>query len=76
VRELKNLKKLLKKKYKYENIDYSDLIYEFPGKSINQLVEVTKSIIREKKNKTLSQLNICQFKVTKRNGAMEIDSQN
>jgi hypothetical protein len=75
VRELKMLKKLLKKKYKYEKIDYNDLIYEFPGKSVNQLMEVTKRIIREKNNKTLSQLHICQFKVPKIEKKMDPESQ-
>lgn len=39
-RELKQLKSTLKKQYKYKNLDYDELIYNFPGKSMHRLQEV------------------------------------
>lgn len=54
VRETKNLKRILKKEYNYENLNYEKIIYEFPGKSFARLIEVCDHIVKNRYEKTLT----------------------
>ena len=49
VRDMKKLKRIVKKEYKDKGIDYDRLIYEFPGKSKVQLIKECKKIRKPQK---------------------------
>lgn len=49
VRDIKKLKRIVKKEYKGSAIDYDRLVYEFPGKSKAQLIKECKKIRKPQK---------------------------
>ncbi|CAI2387863.1 unnamed protein product [Moneuplotes crassus] len=55
-REIKELKKILRRKYNYKNIDYNEAIYEFPGKSMAALKKMINQIKDSFKNQSLCDL--------------------
>lgn len=46
VRELKLLKRLVKKQYKAKEINYEKLLEEFPGKSLESIINTSKQFIK------------------------------
>lgn len=57
VRETKLLKRIIKKNYNYENLDYENILYNFPGKTLERVMEVSEEIVRSRHEKTLT--NYC-----------------
>lgn len=53
VREVKLMKQIIKKDYKYMNVNYDDIIYHFPGKSLARVIEVGENIVKGKLKKRL-----------------------
>lgn len=49
VREMKKLRRIIKKEYKGKDIDYEKLVYEFPGKSLTQLKKECNAIQKPQK---------------------------
>lgn len=64
VREVKHIKNIVKREYKYKDIDYEKVIYHFPGKSLARVIEVCDMIVKGRFDKTLSDLHLCQYKRT------------
>lgn len=62
IREMKNLKRIIKKDYKYKKLDFEKIIYDFPGKTMQRLQEVCDEIVDCKTKRNLSQLYISQKK--------------
>ena len=57
VRDIKRLKKELKSLRPKGEIDYEALIYNYPGKPLNQFKDLCEEILERMDKKTLSQLN-------------------
>ncbi|CAI2382750.1 unnamed protein product [Moneuplotes crassus] len=55
-REIKKLKKILRKDYNFGEIDYDKVIYEFPGKTKGTLIELCGRLKLSYKKKSLSSL--------------------
>ncbi|CAI2359130.1 unnamed protein product [Moneuplotes crassus] len=55
-REIKKLKQILRRKYNYKNIDYNEVIYGFPGKSMAALKKMINQIKDSFKNQSLCDL--------------------
>lgn len=49
VREFKRLKRLIKNRFIGREIDYEALLYDFPGKTLQQLREASEGIIKNRK---------------------------
>jgi hypothetical protein len=62
IREMKNLKRIIKKEYKYKKLDFEKIIYDFPGKTMQRLQEVCDEIVDCKSKRNLSMLYISQKK--------------
>lgn len=60
VREVKLMKQIIKKDYKYKNVDYDKIIYHFPGKSLARVTEVGDNIVQGKLKKRLCGVNYSQ----------------
>lgn len=54
IREIKRLKKIVKS-YKYQNLDYTQISYEFPGQTEQKIKQLCEEICERKKNCTLSE---------------------
>lgn len=52
-REIKQLKSIIRHDDNHKDLNYENIIYHFPGKSLKRLKEVSKQIVRGKENKTL-----------------------
>ncbi|CAI2374502.1 unnamed protein product [Moneuplotes crassus] len=50
-REMRKLKKIIKRIHNQEEIDYNDLIYEFPGKTIHILQDTIRSLLESSNQK-------------------------
>eukprot|EP00343_Euplotes_focardii_P002808 CAMPEP_0205804460 /NCGR_PEP_ID=MMETSP0205-20121125/7384_1 /ASSEMBLY_ACC=CAM_ASM_000278 /TAXON_ID=36767 /ORGANISM="Euplotes focardii, Strain TN1" /LENGTH=198 /DNA_ID=CAMNT_0053074101 /DNA_START=339 /DNA_END=935 /DNA_ORIENTATION=- len=57
VRETKKLKRIIKKDYKYLELDYERILDNFPGKNIALVKEVCAEIMKSRDDKTLT--NYC-----------------
>lgn len=55
-REVKLLKRMIKKNYAYKNLDYEAIFYHFPGKTMQELIEVSDKICKIKTQKKLCSL--------------------
>lgn len=61
VREIKLMKSIIKKEYRYKNVNYDKLIYHFPGKSMEDVVEFCDKIVNAKLNKCLGDVKYSQY---------------
>lgn len=51
VRDMKLLKRTLKKKYKNKKVNYEELMFQFPGKDINVLIQLSEEILNTKQTR-------------------------
>jgi len=56
VRDIKLLKKLLRNTEQYE-IDYEEILYNFPGKSMNDVKSICDTLFSRRKKRTLYSFN-------------------
>ena len=56
VRELKQLKSIIYHEYKDAPVDYDKILYEFPGRTYERVVEVVDEVLAKKKKRMLSSM--------------------
>ncbi|CAI2387145.1 unnamed protein product [Moneuplotes crassus] len=56
-REIKLMKRIIKHQYKYQNLDYEKILYEFPGKTLARVTEVADLVVRCKQDMKLDLIN-------------------
>lgn len=52
-REIKALKNIIKKEYKYRDVDHEAIFYHFPGKTMSELIRISNKICNIKSKKKL-----------------------
>ena len=57
-RELKSMKKIIKDSFKDKVIDFEEILFKFPGKSLKRVTEVFHKMMAAKKNKTMTSIEI------------------
>ena len=57
-REIKYLKKIMNDVYNYENIDYEEVLYQFPGKTLERVKEASDMICEARRNRMLMNVNV------------------
>ena len=51
MRDIKYLKRVLKKEYRNKVVDYDKVLFDFPGKTRQQLIEVIDKLRASKRSK-------------------------
>ncbi|CAI2358748.1 unnamed protein product [Moneuplotes crassus] len=56
-REIKLMKRIIKNQYKYQNLDYEKILYEFPGKTLARVTEFADLVVTSKQGMKLDLIN-------------------